>query len=66
MAATCTSRHQVPYLMHVNERVKPFSRGCAANLWEYFSWRQEQHWELPSTEELLQRHSRTVKSYFMC
>lgn len=55
-AAHMICRHQVPYLMHVNERVQPFSRGCAANLRDYFAWRRERHWELPSTEELIERH----------
>ncbi|CAK0786859.1 hypothetical protein CVIRNUC_010073 [Coccomyxa viridis] len=65
-ARECLRRHQIPYLMHVNERVKPFSRGCIANLWEYCSWRRERHWELPSTEELLQRHSRSMTARFVC
>ena len=50
-------RCQVPYLMHVNVRVHPFSRGCNANLLDYFAWRRERQWELPSTQELLRRHT---------
>ncbi|CAL5222262.1 g4600 [Coccomyxa viridis] len=65
-ARECFRRDQVPYLMHVNRRVHPFSRGILRNVWNYVAWRPERHWELPSTEELLQRQMQAGRGGSLC
>ena len=52
--------------MHVNRRVHPFSRGILRNVWNYVAWRPERHWELPSTEELLQRQMQAGRGGSLC